>query len=313
MASEDEILISDLAESHPLTLNGNDTIIPIAHPDSGSETGYANMSTTPNQMGAYAVQSQTHANLKTSSKTVESSINQIVSNLAPDFSTSETYAVDAIVLYEGNIYKCIMAVETAGDWDSTKWTQIKVTDLESGGGGGSSTFAELTDVSLNNPQNGQVPKYNSTSGKWENANESGGGSGGHTIVDEEGTSLTQRTNLQFNGAYLEDNSTDDTTEVNIVRSMTRAEFDQLSADEKQGIIEITDESTGMGTWTDITGTLTTGSTSITLSNPAITTTSTIEVFNDLDVPYNSKTLSTGSITLTFDAQESDMSIKVRVS
>ena len=70
---------------------------------------------------------------------------------------------------------------------------------------------------------------------------------------------------------------------------------------------------GGGSWTDVTGTLTAGSTSITLSNVAITTTSTIEVFNDLDVPYNSKTLSTGSITLTFDAQSSDMSVKVRVS
>ena len=70
---------------------------------------------------------------------------------------------------------------------------------------------------------------------------------------------------------------------------------------------------GGGSWTDVTGTLTAGSTSITLSNVAITTTSTIEVFNDLDVPYNSKTLLTGSITLTFDAQQSNMSVKVRVS
>lgn len=64
---------------------------------------------------------------------------------------------------------------------------------------------------------------------------------------------------------------------------------------------------------DITGTLTAGSTSITLSDNSITTSSTIEVFNDLDIPYNSKTLSTGSITLTFDAQQSDMVVKVRVS
>ena len=44
-----------------------------------------------------------------------------------------------------------------------------------GGGGGSSTFAGLTDVSLSNVQNGQVPKYNAQTQKWENANESGGG------------------------------------------------------------------------------------------------------------------------------------------
>lgn len=66
-------------------------------------------------------------------------------------------------------------------------------------------------------------------------------------------------------------------------------------------------------WTDLTGTLTSGSTSITLSDASITTTSTIEVFDDLDVPYNSKTLINGSVTLTFDAQESDMVVKVRVS
>lgn len=82
-------------------------------------------------------------------------------------------------------------------------------------------------------------------GAWcEISTGGGGGSGGHTIVDNGGTSLTQRTNLQFNGAYSEDNSTDDTTEVNVVRSMTRAEFDLLSADEKTGLINITDEISG---------------------------------------------------------------------
>lgn len=68
----------------------------------------------------------------------------------------------------------------------------------------------------------------------------GSGSGGHTIVDNEGVSLDQRTNLQFNGAYSEDNSTDDTTEVNVVREMTKAEFDELTEEEKTGFINITD-------------------------------------------------------------------------
>lgn len=68
----------------------------------------------------------------------------------------------------------------------------------------------------------------------------GGGSGGHTIVDSEGTSLEQRTNLQFNGTYSEDNATDDATEINIVREMTKAEFDELTEEEKTGLINITD-------------------------------------------------------------------------
>lgn len=69
----------------------------------------------------------------------------------------------------------------------------------------------------------------------------GGGSGGHTILDDEGTSLTQRNDLQFKGAYSVDNSTDQITEVNVVREMTKAEFDLLTADEKVGIINVTDE------------------------------------------------------------------------
>lgn len=46
------------------------------------------------------------------------------------------------------------------------------------GGGGSSTLAGLTDVSLSSPTNGQVLGYNSVSQKWENVN--GGGGGGDT-------------------------------------------------------------------------------------------------------------------------------------
>lgn len=105
------------------------------------------------------------------------------------------------------------------------------------GGGGASALNDLSDVTITSATNGQVLKYNGSG--WVNATESGGGSG-HTILDNEGDSLTQRTNLQFKGAYSYDNSTDDTTEVNVVREMTKAEFDLLSADEKVGFINITD-------------------------------------------------------------------------
>ena len=60
-------------------------------------------------------------------------------------------------------------------WKNVQYKNGKMRTSEGGGGGGSSTFAGLDDVSFNNIQNGQVPKYNSTTQKWENANESGGG------------------------------------------------------------------------------------------------------------------------------------------
>ena len=71
-----------------------------------------------------------------------------------------------------------------------------------------------------------------------------GGSGGHTILDNEGDSLTQRSNLQFKGAYSEDDNANSRTKVNIVRSMTKAQFDLLSADEKVGFINVTDVTDG---------------------------------------------------------------------
>lgn len=60
---------------------------------------------------------------------------------------------------------------TAGSGISIQNNVISAT-----GGGGASAMEDLTDVSLSNLANGQILKWNSTTQKWENANESGGGS-----------------------------------------------------------------------------------------------------------------------------------------
>lgn len=41
--------------------------------------------------------------------------------LATAFSTTQTYAVNDIVSYNGRNYKCKTAIETAGAWDASKW------------------------------------------------------------------------------------------------------------------------------------------------------------------------------------------------
>lgn len=48
--------------------------------------------------------------------------------------------------------------------------------FQNGGGGGASALSDLSDVDLTNLANNQIIKYNSTTQKWQNANESGGGS-----------------------------------------------------------------------------------------------------------------------------------------
>lgn len=69
-----------------------------------------------------------------------------------------------------------------------------------------------------------------------------------------------------------------------------------------------------GAYTEVTGTLLTGATSITLSDASITTTSTIDIYTDVfGIQPTNAVVATGSITLTFLAQASDITVKVRVS
>lgn len=57
------------------------------------------------------------------------------------------------------------------------WTQQYISALGqnsgSGGGGGATRLDALSDVAISNPINGQVLKYNSTTGKWYNGTDSG--------------------------------------------------------------------------------------------------------------------------------------------
>lgn len=67
-------------------------------------------------------------------------------------------------------------------------------------------------------------------------------------------------------------------------------------------------------WTDVTGTLTAGQTSITLQDASIDTTSTLDFYTDtFGVNPTAVSVSTGSVTLTFEAQASNLGVKVRVS
>ena len=67
-------------------------------------------------------------------------------------------------------------------------------------------------------------------------------------------------------------------------------------------------------WTDLTGTLTAGQTSLTIQHPIITTDRTIEVFTDTyGVNPTNAVVTTGQIVLTFASQASDVGVMVRVS
>ncbi len=77
---------------------------------------------------------------------------------------------------------------------------------------------------------------------------------------------------------------------------------------------IVTELRGKLTYKDLTDTLTAGNTSITISDSSITTNSTIDVYTDsFGINPTNISVSTGSVTLTFAALQSNLGVKVRVS
>ena len=80
------------------------------------------------------------------------------------------------------------------------------------------------------------------------------------------------------------------------------------------IVGAINELEARSTYTEVTGTLLTGATSLTLSDASITTTSTIDIYTDVfGIQPTNAVVASGSITLTFLAQSSDITVKVRVS
>lgn len=63
--------------------------------------------------------------------------------------------------------------------------------------------------------------------------------GGHKILNDSGTTLAQKDNLQFKGVYTQNNG--DNTEVDICRTMTKAQMEALSGEALKGFINTSDE------------------------------------------------------------------------
>lgn len=114
---------------------------------------------------------------------------------------------------------------------------------------------------------------------YESKKKSSSSGGGHTILDDTGTALAQESNLQFNGTYTYDDSTNEKTIVEITRSMTKDQYKNLSDDEKLGVIEIIDED-DVKVCYDIEGVLRAGEDRITFSHEAINDNSTLDPYTN---------------------------------
>lgn len=170
---------------------------------------------------------------------------------------------------------------------------------------GASSLDELTDVSISSVQSGQVLQYDGSD--WINANVGN-------------ANIWEGTQAQYDAILVKDPDT--------VYFITDADSDTFSAD----AVEYDNTDSGLSAttvqsaideivehnvyWTDLTGTLITGQTSIQFHDSVIKSTSTVQVFVDsafYGVSPTSMTVINSYVTLDFDEQSSNMPVKVRIS
>lgn len=176
--------------------------------DELAESGRSTVKLALNALGNYVAGQGAspleYGNLETESTTLIGAANELHNTIGADaYDDTATYNTGDYCIYGGELYKC-NDDNVTGAWDATKWDLTKVVDELGGGGGnadfvectqaeydawkqagtldpdvmyfitdgqsgGSSTLAGLSDVNLTNPTDGQLLRYNGTSGKWENA------------------------------------------------------------------------------------------------------------------------------------------------
>ena len=161
-------------------------------------------------------------------------------------------------------------------------------------------FENMSDVDFNNLQNGQVPVYNSTTEKWENGTGGGGASSLDDLSDVEIDTPSNGQVLKYNTLDSEwQNMTlisDSTTSGSTVWSSNKTNSELASKEDAPTIL---------------TSTLSAGSTSLTFSNAAITTTKMYDVYADkYGLTPTDITVTTGQAVLTFEAQSANVSVKL---
>lgn len=206
---------------------------------------------------------------------------------------------------------------------------------------GVDALSELTDVTITELSGGQVLKYDQTLEKWVNADDASGISRLDELTDVDITNPTTNQVLTYNGEEWVNETGAGTWEgtqaeydlieekdPNIVYYITDAPAQTFNADAvmynntRSGLSATTvqsalDEIVETNVyWTDLTGTLMTGATSIQFHDDAIKRTSTVNVYVDsafFGVSPISMSVINGYITLGFEEQTHDMPVKVRIS
>lgn len=303
-----EIRVSELPAAS--TLQGTDLIM-VAQENSSSASGYVSNKTTTSALADKINNNLTYNGLNTTAKTIvgainENKANEVEANPQGTASTSLTkikvgnniYSIDdtgSIV----SVFQILSSGTEIGsvtvDGNETKLYAPTPTTVEANPVGTGST--DLTKLNVG----GTI--YNIPSGG------SGGASALEDLTDVAITTPSDNQDLSYDSTSSK--WVNKTKQV----SLTKAQYDALPSSKLTDGIQyfITDMNVING-YTDLIRTLTAGSTTLTISDELITTDSTFDIYTSVyGVNPTNVIASTGSIVLTFEAQQSDLGVKVRLS
>lgn len=158
----------------------------------------------------------------------------------------------------------------------------------------------MSDVDVEDVQNGQVLKWNATTEKWENGTGGGGSSSLDDLSDVE-------IDTPSNGQVLRYNILDSEWQnMTLISDSTTSGSTVWSSNKTNSELESKEDAP-----TILTSTLSAGSTSLTFSNAAITTTAMYDVYADkYGLTPTDITVTTGQAVLTFEAQSVAVSVKL---
>ena len=127
---DDKIKISALPSA--LSLNNTDEMA-VVQDSGGTKT---TKRSTVQALGSHIAETMNFSSeLETTADSLIGAINEAASdkNLADQYSNLITYEVGDFVIYKTVLYKCVTAVTVPEDFDPTKWTVAKVSDLVGAG------------------------------------------------------------------------------------------------------------------------------------------------------------------------------------
>ena len=227
---------------------------------------------------------------------------------SPIISLTRTYTEQRSTLDQ--IYITTTDIDLSGTnntWDGTN-TSLKSAIAACSG---TRNLRGLSDVTISSVTNGQVLKYDYSTSKWVNGKDSLSNLSDITI-----TTPTDKQTLMYDNATSKwVNGTTNLGDLGNVVITTPANNQVLKYNSTTSRWENANESGGGGgSYTEVTGTLLAGNTTVTITDSAITPTATYDFYTDVyGINPTNVNILTGSITLTFEEQSSDVLVKVRVS